>query len=124
MDTLPLEVGGWITLLIGLVSRFIWIRRPTMAACFLLSLSVILHYASWLLRYLPDGFDLIGDWSFGPTRPGVMTILVLGGLVFCWRATNGPGRAFGVVAILAGFAVVYPGIVFPVEYVQGQEVTP
>lgn len=124
MAILLLDVGGWIALLTGMVSRFIRLRRPSMAACYLLSLAVILHYVSWLLRYLPDGIDLIADWSFAPTRLGVMTILVLGGLVFCWRATNGLGRAFGVVAILAGFAVVYPGIVFPVEYVQVQDVTP
>lgn len=114
MAILLLEVGGRTALLIGLASRFIWLRRPSMVACYLLSLSVILHYASWLLRYQP-----FGDWSFGPTRLDLMTILVLGGLVFCWRATSGLGRDLGVVSILAGFAVVYPGIVFPVEYVQG-----
>jgi hypothetical protein len=110
MAILFLEGGGWIALLIGLVSRFIWHRRPSMAACYLLSLSVILHYASWFLRYQP-----VGDWSFGPPRFGVMTILVLAGLMLCWRATGRLGRAFGVVAILAGFAVVYPGAVFPVD---------
>lgn len=123
MAILFLEGGGWAALLIGLVSRFIWHRRPSMAAGCLLSLSVILHYVSWLLRYHPDGFDLMSDWSFWPTRLGVMTILVLGGLVFCWRATSNQGRAVGAVAIIAGFAVVYPGIMFPVEYVQVEEVT-
>ena len=114
-----METGGWSALVIGLVARFIWQRRPSMAASYLLSLAVILHYVSWLLRYHPDGFVLLGDWSFGPTRFGVMTILVLGGLVFCWRAMSGLGRAFGVVAILAGFTVVYPGLVFPIEYADG-----
>ena len=105
--------------MIGLVTRFIRYRRPSTAANFLLSLAALLHYASWFLVYQPETFDISGSWDFGPPRFGITTILVLGGLMLCWGTRNGLGRAFGVVAILAGFAVAYPGVVFPVEYVEG-----
>ena len=109
-----LDIGGWIVLAAGLV----WMirhRRPFRAACQLLSLAVLLLYGAWFLRYRPWGLD----WNLSPAALEVATVLVLGGLVLSWRAGGGLGRALGVLAILAGFAVVYPGVVFHIEFGEG-----
>ena len=90
-----------------------------MAANFCLSIGVLLLYASWFLRDQPAGFDLSGHWGFRPTGLEVMTILVLGGMAACWCAKTATGRIFGVIAIIAGFVVIYPGVVFPIEYLEG-----
>ena len=113
---LILETGCLGDLVIGLVARFVRQRRLRNAASYFLSLAVVLYYVTWLLRYQLASLELIGDWGFGLTRFGLITILVLGGLALCWHATSGQSRAFGVAAILAGFALAYPGLVLPIEY--------
>jgi hypothetical protein len=100
-----------------------------LSANFFLSLGVLLLYVSWFLVYQPAELGPGGDWGFGLSRIEVTTFLVLGGLLLCWRANSRTARIFGAFAIFAGFVLVYPGVLFSVEYVEdsgvnGERATP
>lgn len=111
-----ISAGGWASLALGSLVRFIWLRRPSQAANWLFSLGVLLLYASWFLIFQPVELGFGDNWAFGLSRIGATTVLVLGGLFLCWRASSKTAKTSGVLAIVAGFAVIYPGALFPVEY--------
>ena len=84
----------------------------------LLSLSVILFYYSMVLRYLFGELDRGFDCGLQLTRFDVSAAMIPAGLFCCWFGNSRWIKGLGVAVIVAGFAIVFPGLLYPIEGVE------
>ena len=110
-----LFIGAWISLLTGAGAWAVRIGKPASYAKWLLVLAVVMFYwpliaQHWFLGPWPV-------WDFAVTRHEVSAALVPAGLL-CFLSKNWWVKGAGALLIIAGFANVFPGLLYPIEGVE------
>ena len=109
------SIGAWGSLLGGSAVRVVRFGQPSTLANWLLSLAVILFYHSLVLRHWFAGLDLGTVWETEITRFELSAVFVPAGLLCCRFGKNRWAKGLGATVIVAGFANVFPGLLYAVE---------